>query len=67
MSSQQNPVEWERVRHTPKEGIPRRSKPDEHIIFWELTVFMFSILITKEAQQKRGGCEAGGGKRRERK
>lgn len=70
LPSQQIQVVLERVKYTPKEGISRRSKTDEHIIIWELTLpklLMFSIMITNEVQQRKGGCEAGGGKKRERK
>lgn len=70
LPSQEIQVVLERVRHTPKERISRRSKTDEHIIIWELTLpklLMFSIMITNEVQQRKGGCEAGGGKTRERK
>lgn len=45
----------------------KKTKTDEHIIIWELTVLIFCIMITKEVPQRKGGCEAGGEKKRERK
>lgn len=53
-------MKLERVRDTVKGRMLRRSKPDGSIIIWELTVFMFSIMITREV----GGRRVGGRERK---
>lgn len=60
MPFKQNHVKLERARRTLKERMLRRSKPDGSIIIWELTVLMFSIMITREV----GGRGIGGRERK---